>query len=558
MSIDDIKQPMDENTEEVIETPVSDNSALEEAFSSFAEVNYAKKKPIKERRFSKRTVSLIATSGVAVLLAVALLLVTLLPHSDDVIDSGSADEVDVDTSVVLLDKTVKDTVTVTQIDCTNKEGSYTLVYNENEKIFQLKGYEDILLSAELTNTVSAYSTQLKAADQIKDPKELSTYGLDKPAASATITYRDGSTATIHVGNITPSEMGYYVRVEGVDGVYIFETDTVYAYTIMAAAYADTTLISTPSVKKDDKNGAAVMKEIRYTGKKYPQPLHIRRSFHTDMEELTYYSYIISEPYLRGTSDSASGLYTNFKSLSAVQALVLHPTDDQKSRIGFDDPLSVIQVTMAIETTDASDTSKTDDAEINTYYNESVSTVTIADKDDDGNYIVMINGIDAIFLVDAATFSSVAERDYANSVNPLLFAKNITKLTRIVVKTADVECDLKLEHFPDAEEAEDEMKITQGSETYSTEEFRELYTLMMSIMRYDVWTEELPETPSLTIHLYNSDGSLFLGADFLSVSGSRFAVKTTEGELFTTRSAEVNHFIKQIVNYLNHEDVLTLT
>lgn len=558
MSLDEIKQPTEETTEVVVNSSSVDDNTLDEAFSSFAEVNYANKKPVKNHRFSKRTVSLIATSGVAVVLAIVLLLVTLFPHSDAVIDSGSAGKSDVDTSVVLLDKSVEDTVTVTRIDCTNKEGGFTLLYNETEKIYQLKGYEDILLSKELTNTVSTFSSLLKAVDQIKNPKELSTYGLDTPSSSATITYKDGTTATVHVGNITPSETGYYVRVEGIDGVYIFESDAVYAYSIMSAAFADTTLISTPSVKKDDKNGAAVMKEIRYTGKKYPQPLHIRRSFHTDMEELTYYSYVISEPYLRGTSDAASGLYTNFKSLSAVQALILHPTEDQKSRAGFDDPLSVIQVTMAIETPDETDTSETEDAEINKYYNESISTVTIADKDDDGNYIAMVNGIDAIFLIDAAAFSSVAERDYANSVNPLLFAKNVSKINRITIKTTDVDCDLKLEHFPEAEEADDEMKITQGSETYSTEEFRELYTLMMSIMRYDVWTEELPSAPDLTIHLYNSDGSLFLGADFYSVSGSRFAVKTTEGELFTTRSAEVNHFIKQIANYLNHKDVLTLT
>lgn len=558
MSLDEIKQPSEETSEEFVDSPSAKDNTLEEAFSSFTEVNYANKKPVKTRKFSKRTISLIVTSGAAVVLAVVLLLVTLLPNSGADVDSGSADNADVDTSVVLLDKSNNNSVTVSQIDCTNKDGKYTLFYNNTEKIFQLKGYEDILLSEELTNTVSTYSSLLKAADQVKSPKELSTYGLDDPIASATITYQDGSTAVIHVGDITPSEMGYYVRIEGIDGVYIFESDSVYAYTIMAAAYADTTLISTPSVKKDDENGSAVMKEIRYTGKKYPQPLHIRRSFHTDMEELTYYSYIISEPYLRGTSDAASGLFTNFKSLSAVQALILHPTEEQKKRAGFEDPLSVIQVTLAVETPDESDTSETDDAEINKYYNETVSTITVANTDEDGNYIVMVNGIDAIFLVDAATFSSVAERDYANSVNPLLFAKNITKLNRIVIKTSEVECDLKLEHFPEAEEADDEMKITQGSETYSTEEFRELYTLMMSIMRYDTWTEELPDTSDLTIYLYNSDGSLFLGADFYSISGSRYAVKTTEGELFTTRSAEVSHFIKQIVNYLNHKDVLTLT
>ena len=82
--------------------------------------------------------------------------------------------------------------------------------------------------------------------------------------------------------------------------------------------------------------------------------------------------------------------------------------------------------------------------------------------------------------------------------------------------------------------------------------------MMSVMRYDAWEEDITGESSLTIHLYNMDGSLFLGADFYHISGSRYAVRTTEGEQFTTRSAEVNHFIAQVTNYVNGDDVLTLT
>ncbi|MBR5524126.1 MAG: DUF4340 domain-containing protein [Clostridia bacterium] len=561
MSLDDIKQPVDSDTpaEETVSPADEATETSEDAFSAFSEVSRVKTKTKKVGRLSKRARTLIATSAVAIILAVALLLITLLPHGDEgPISSGTADATDVDTSVVLLDKTVKNTVTVMQIHVSNADDEYTLVYNETEKIYQLKGYEDILLASDLLNTVSTYSTVITASDQVKKPKDLSVYGLDKPAATATITYRDGSTCTIYVGNVTPSETGYYVCLKDVDGVYIFASDAVSAFTFMAAAYADTTLVSTPSVKSDDADGSAVMKEISYTGKNYPKPLFIRRSSHTDVEEMTYYSYIITEPYLRGTSDETTSIYTNFKSLSAVQALVLHPTEEQKKRIGFNDPLSVIQVTMAVETPDDSDTSDTDDAEISKYYNEVTTTITIANKDDDGHYIVMVDGINAIFLVDRDTFSVVAERNYANSVNTLLFAKHLTKINRITIKTADVSCDLDLTHLENVEDDEEDLIVAQGDEVYSSEEFRELYTLMMSIMRYDAWTDEPTADADLTIHLYNKDGSLFLGANFYSITGSRFGVETTEGEKFTTRSAEVNHFIKQIVKYLNGEDVSILT
>ncbi|MBQ4333713.1 MAG: DUF4340 domain-containing protein [Clostridia bacterium] len=560
MSLDDIKQQLEsESLAEEVTTPAAETAdTAQDPFSSFVEVNRVAEKKEKKTRFSKQTRTIIFTSAGAILLAVVLLLVTLLPSSDVVGSSGSAGDAVVDNSIVLVDKTVKDTVTVKQVDVRNESGEYTIFYNETEKIFQLKGYEDILLSKSMTDTLTAYTTVVSAADKVNNVDKLSTFGLDKPVATATITYKDGSTCTVSVGDMIPSEDGYYAQVSGDENVYMFTSDTAAIFQMMSVAFADTTLISTPSVKSDDKNGSAVLKEITYTGKNYPQPLHIRRSYHTDMTELTYYSYIISDPYLRGTNDATSGILTNFKSLSAVQALVLHPTEEQKKRVGFDNPLSVMNITMAVETPAESDTSETDDAEINTYYNSTTTKVTVGSQDEDGNYIVMVDGINAIFLVDKAVFSSVADRNYANSVNTLLFAKNIVKVSRIAIKTAENDCNFTLTHFPEAEESDDEMKVTQGDTTYSTQEFRELYTLMMSIMRYDTWEEAPSGESALTIHLYNLDGSLFLGADFYSISGSRFLVRTTKGEQFTTRSAEVNHFIKQVANYVNGEDVLTLT
>ena len=551
MSLDDIKQPMDQENDTV------SAESLEESFSAFAEVTHVEKKPEKNRRFSKRVTTIIAASVAAVALAVALLIVTLLPHGEEPI-STSEGTTQVDTSVKLLDKSVKDKASITRLDISNKEGKYTILYNETEKIYQLVGYEDLLISKDLINTVVSYATKVTAADQIKKPKKLSVYGLENPTATATVTYHDGSTCTFYIGDETPSESGYYVYLEGIDGIYIFEPDAVTGFTVIAAAYVDTTLISAPTVKSDDTEGTSIMKEISYTGKQYPMPLHIRRSFHTDPEEMTYYSYIITEPYLRGTSDETTSIYTNFTSLSAVQALIVHPTEDQNIRAGITDPLSVIKVTMAVETPDESDTSSTEDAEINKYYNETISTITIGSKDEDGNYIVMVDGIDAIFLVSSDAFATVAERNYTNSVNTLLFAKNLTKINRIAIQTADVSCDLTLTHLDDVDEDEENMIVSQGSNEYSAPEFRELYTLMMSIMRYDAWEEEPTNEKSLSIQLYNADGSLFLAADFFSISGSRYGVRTTEGEQFTTRSAEVNHFIKQIVNYLNGEDVNILT
>lgn len=537
MSLDDMKQ------------------SNEDIFSAFEEVNTVQSTKRSHAKLSKRTRTLILTSGLAVLLAIILLVLTLLPDGG-ANGSESSSVPAPDTSIVLLDKSVANTVVVSRVDIRNADDTYSLVYDTTNKRLTLTGYEDITLNEELTDTLIAYTTLISAADQVETPGALKDYGLDTPTATGTITYTDGTTATLTVGNLTPAQDRYYVQISGNDGVYMFDSDCVYLFTVRGIAFADTTLLSTPTVKSTDTDGTAVLKEVSYSGQKYPTPFKIRRSYSTDSEEIALFSYVIAQPYQRGASDAAISQLTNFQSLQAAQALYLHPTAEQKKKLGFNDPLIVMDITMAVETTEA-DSSNTQ-SETKTYYNSYSTTITVGSMDSRSNYIVMAKGIDAIFLVENSALSAVAERTYDNTVNQLLFLKNISQFGRLSITTNGQTHDFYLTHHPEKEDNDATLKVTCDGKEYPTGDFRELYQMLMSLERYGTTDRTYDENAVLKVDVYTNDGALYLGATYYPISGTLCAVKTNEGEVFTTRWRNVTHFIEQVENYLNGNKVIILT
>jgi len=539
MSLDEQKNITEVGTEE-------DDSL----FSSFEDVNDTSKKQSKLSAFITSPIGILVTVITTVVLIAGIVLLIIFDPFSKPDTTTPDDPIAEDTTITLMDKSKKNEVIVQRVDIQNESGTYSILYDKNEDLFYLEGYADVLLSTAMSDQLQEYTAKLIAIEKIDDGHSLKDYGLDKPTSSVKVTFTDKSTTTIQVGNETPDKTGYYVSTDAAEGVYIFESDAVLLFTYSKTAFVDVTLISTPTVKSDDADGKALLKQVSYSGSAYPTPLVVRRSYQTDSEEMGLFSYIITKPYQRGTNDTVSSMLGTFTGLYAEQALVIKPTATEKKAMGFDDPLTVMEVVMAVETSDKENQDKI------RYYNETVSTVTIGSMDDN-NYVVMVDGLDIIFLVEKSSLSALAERTYENTVNPLLFAKNITDVSRISISIEDVTYDFALKHF-DTENNDTSLKVTVDGTTYPTDDFRELYTILMTLERYGSSNQKPTGTPVMSVKMYNTDGSLYMGAEYYSLDGSLCYVKTTEGETFTTRWHYVTHFTEQVKNYINGEKVMLLT
>lgn len=556
------------------ETTPSPDSEWEAAALSFAENTNTGKpipKPSKKKRFHRRTLSVILTSAGTLLLACVILIVSLLEGcnanntsnngEDDTNQSTQTDSEDSSPSITLLDKTgnadkgIK-AARLSYVDIKNKSDNYRIRYDDDAKAYVIQGYEDIDLDSSLVATLRNYTETIKATAQVNNVTNLAAFGLDEPEATATITYSDESSATIRIGDLAPSKTGYYCQLEGDDGVYILDTNAVTLFRAKAPAFASTLLISTPTVKSDDKNGMALLRNVSFSGTAFPTPLSLRRSNHNDSEELSYFAYLITAPYLRATRDTVANALGQFKSLSAEQALYLHPSAEQKKNLGFDKPLTTINVTMSVET--ETKTGSNDEVAEKIYYNSAEYKITIGSTDANGNYLVMMDGIDAIFLVSKATYGYLFDLTYESAVNGLLFVQNIVNISRINIIYNGISHDFTLTHYPNQENVNDQLVVKEGDKVYSTEDFRNLYSLMLMLERYKQVDSKPDSDVPLEMALYDMKGNLYLSAKYYNATGSLCVVETSEGELFSTRWSDVSFFLQQVDNYLNGRKVLINT
>ena len=530
-------------------------SAEEDRFSAFDEpVRPDEKKPKKKGRLSPRVRTLIYAAVAVVLLAVILLLVLWLPRFITPAESsGEPSSVDTVTYTVYDHSADTADIKVTAVQVQKGDTSYTVRYNEKDKVYRLDGYEDLTLDTTSVDSLVGAATTLIADDKIATVGDLADYGLAAPQATATITYADGKTAVLHIGNETPATGSYYCRVDGDENVYMIESGSVSAFLLDDYSFVSTTLFSAPTVKEGDNDGTPVIKKMVLTGKAHPQRLTIQRNGGNAEETLSYFTYLITEPYRRGTTQAAVDTLTAFTQLNATSAVILHPTAAQKAQFGFNDPYAVMDIIMAVETSSADESA---DATVVEYYNAFDVKITIGSRDaDSGDYLVMIPGSDVIYLVSSATLSGVAEMQYSDIVSASLFLRNISEVSHIDVAFEGNSYRFDLAHTFDDTGSDVEMTVTCGGKTYDTEDFRTLYQLMMMLDRYGATDQQPTGTPALSMAIRGDNSENDFAADFYATGANIYTVRTTEGELFTVRASAVSNFIKQTKNYLNGETVL---
>ena len=528
-------------------------------------------------------------AGVAVVALVALLLVLvfLLPGSGGEDASSTAVS---DTSVTVLDKsTDADGKTVDNpiksIQITLRDETFTFSQNEDGDLVA-DPYKDLPINtSEISYLVSTLKTVTATKEISSNPESPSDYGFtgefaapDSSDASAvsssvssaakaekavgltaqiSVTYHDDSIHSFEVGRESPTTERYYLREVGTNPVYL--VDSTFASTISqpSTAYIGRNVVTAPTVKTDDDNGQAILREIELTGRVRTSPLILRRS--TADDNLNNSSnYVITKPYFRAANSSSAvvtalGTYT---SVTASGVEKPYPTAEDLKRYGLDDPYSTAVFTLAVETTETSETSG--ESAKTSYYNIQKHTIQLGNKNDNGEYYALVYNEDqripVVYLFSASSVAW-AEAQYDDVAETLLFLRNIDSLSNVILTAGGRETDFALEHFPDASEKDDQMKVTADGQQYDTDNFRNLYQVLMSIYRKGAAPAEPAGDPVLSIKLVPttaSDGVVELS--IYKHDPNVFIVRFTTGETYAVNASEVNEAVKQLGNYLEGKDV----
>lgn len=171
----------------------------------------------KSHRIITALVALLALTG-------AYLLVRFLPKSAP---ESRSEPVSAEPEIVLLEAE-QDAIQRIRLE---KKGAepVTLVRGESGWTIQYPYPLDLLggIVDGLVETASRIPAERLIADA---PEDLSQFGLDSPAAVATVVTADGTSRTVEVGNRAPSGYSYYMKRRGENTVYL--VDTLYAHRLL--------------------------------------------------------------------------------------------------------------------------------------------------------------------------------------------------------------------------------------------------------------------------------------------------------------------------------------
>ncbi len=117
----------------------------------------------------------------------------------------------------------------TSIEVRPAEGEVVQVSRNEKNAWTVE--QPIKLEAD-QGLAEAAASQLKSlvvALDVEDGGELSTFGLDKPKYTINVTFDGGKTHKLDVGDVTPSNSGYYVLLDGKD-IMVVKTSGIDALT----------------------------------------------------------------------------------------------------------------------------------------------------------------------------------------------------------------------------------------------------------------------------------------------------------------------------------------
>lgn len=486
---------------------------------------------------------------VAVCLGATLLVLTLLPDTstDDSSSEDSSSE-DKKGSIELvgdisdeLDKT-----NVSKIEIKNSTGEYaveqTEVGGEEWYISELDGINQ---SDTIYSGMATTSCELVAKKVVDEQAEdLDKYGLSEPQAEFSVTFHVDGTDTVKsfsIGDISPDSSYYYLCETGQNKVYTVYTSSLSYYFYSAEDFISLTLLSSlPSDADDDYFEKLVVKQ---RDRDYDIVFEQADATNAVISSQVMTSPIFSYLDISNSSTVTHGMW----GLSAQQAVVAHPTDEDFEKYGISDPTATATLT----------------CEDGTY----VLTMgnCLYELDDDGEatstvsgyytYMTGVDGIDAIFICSAddlpwATFEP------ADVISGLMTTNSVYDLESVSIKTSDIDITYKLTISEEDEDGNQEVeKVLENDETeIDPEAWKSWYQLVIQCPTNELcFDDPEAESPDVTLTI-NIIGGATDVMEFYKETDRRYVVKLNGKTSFRIESAWIDALVGGVDKIRNGEEV----
>lgn len=333
------------------------------------------KKPMRHRDPRKGRLLLLALGGIVVLAALVIG-VTKLAQA-----IGEYVELNTDHTVHLTDTTA-DKVQRIEI-----QGRTAVTITRRDGVYSVRELSAAVTSQSACEAAfSNAATLLAEGVAAEGVTDFAAYGLDEPVSTVNITYTDGTTLLLEIGDAAPASQHYYVRVDGGDTVYLMRPLIVEMFSEGVAAYRD---LSGFAVATD---GLAAFR-VETGGEVFAMEHHAR----TGGSAFTQWQIV--EPELANTDTALAESLVS--SLSDIQLESFVRSTPDKAQYGLDAPWRTLLLTYEDGTTLQMDLGA--DAGLGSYY-------ACFDGSDD---VYTVSSSDVAFL-DAATLQNLVN-EFANIV-----------------------------------------------------------------------------------------------------------------------------------------------
>ena len=288
---------------------------------------------------------LFSVIGLAVLGLVILLLTVTAPSDGEEEEETTTSASTLDPALV-LQPDLEEKGDIVSITVDNGLGSFTALLTEQDgkSLWTIEGrdIDQKLLNTAMFDSLAATMTNMVARSVIEeDPTDLAQYGLDKPQATVTVKYTDGS-FVMKIGDVVTSGSANYVLINDDPTVYSY-----YTYEISSIMSMDwLTMITTAVMPAYDSDTAGDIKKITVTRKDLDKPIILEKlpEVPEDSDSIQVYGYAFTSP-----GDVYLDLYNGNEFLNAMfgltasKAAYVGVTDEVKAEVGLDDPFCEVDM-----------------------------------------------------------------------------------------------------------------------------------------------------------------------------------------------------------------------
>jgi len=516
---------------------------------------------------NKRIRNLLVVIVVIALLGGAFAALTLfVPPSSDT-SSSTVPTTEKDNPTTLIDKLQENGQQVTDpilsVTIKTLTDEYTLGMG-TDKVLHLTDCDALPVNTDnttaLAQALQTIVTKNTVVEKATD-SQIAEFGLTHPVAVVNVTYYDNTTYAFSLGSLPLNGSGYYLLDPATGNIYVM--DATFGDTLLASklTYIGLSLYNAPAVSADDSSGQAVLQQLALSGTLRAKPVILHMRTDSDPVQFENSQYIITDPYHVDADAVTMTKLSQALDLSAVSAVAIHPTEDQLASygLGTNKVYSVAILTTAVQT-DVLDADG--NATGQKFYNSTANVIHLGKKDGDGNYYAQVNGLDAVYTISPDSVPW-AELQYSDIANAFMFLSQITNVSSITITMNDSAfaggngqaMDFQLSHHPDAADLSSQLDVVMNGKNYDSDDFRNLYQVLMKVTRTGDAPADPTGTPLLTVAINPiNDTYEPLTVNFYFYDLNVAIARTNSGDTYKVSSTTLKFAMQQIQSYLDGKTV----